>query len=91
MHWDKTSESSRGNATYSALRNADMDNRGASTLSEAASGGTFTDVAGASALATRKAGQAIAKALQTEEESEEGIEMTGEGAEGIFIKSLLSK
>eukprot|EP00944_MAST-04C_sp_MAST-4C-sp1_P004369 g4369.t1 len=72
-----------GNATYSALRNAGMDNRGASTLSGAASGGTFAGVAGASALATRKAGQAIAKALATEEESETGIEMTGEGAEGI--------
>ncbi len=70
-----------GSATYSALRNDGMGTVGASTLSGAASGATFAGVAGASALVTRKAGSAIAKALATEEESEEGIELTGDSAE----------
>nr|MCH9715886.1 hypothetical protein [Gammaproteobacteria bacterium] len=73
-----------GSATYTALKNDGMSTVGASTLSGAASGGTFAGVAGVSALATRKAGSLIAKALATDEETEEGIEMTGgEVAEGL--------
>ena len=76
-----------GEATYEGLRQDGVGNRAASTISGAASGGTFAGAAGATTLALRAGSAAVQSALAgvaEKAEEGEGIEMTetaGEAAE----------